>query len=1031
MIDVLEKLQTALADQYTVERELGAGGMATVYLAHDLKHDRKVALKVMRPELAEVLGGERFLKEITVTAKLQHPRVVALYDSGEADGLLYYVMPFVDGESLRDRLNREGQIPSQEAAKIASHVASALAYAHRHDVVHRDIKPENILLSAGEAVVADFGIARATQAAGAARLTQTGLAVGTPAYMSPEQASGELDVGAESDLYSLGCVFYEMVAGSPPFTAETPRQVVAKHVMEDAPHLSGAAPDVRPEIAAIIGRLLKKEPEDRFPNAETLVDALDGLAGGSSTYTPVSTSAINVSQFVRNSSPVRVGATFAVIGVGIVGIVYLLMMQLGLPDWTLWGAGILAMLGVVLTAGAAKAEQRGGTPTLRQALTIQFAGTGLLTLTIVAYSAMRALGIGPAGSLVASGQLEESDRVILAEFANATSDSALGETVTELLRVDFSQSPTLTLMESPQIMEVLRRMELDPASRLTEELATEVAQREGVKAILTGEIRSIGDEYVVSARVVATATGETLTAGRETAGAGSIVEAVDNLSAALRRKVGESLRTIRSDPPLARVTTRSNQALRLYAQADRANNLGQFDRALGLLQDATREDSMFAMAYRKYAIILMNQNRDPDSAQVAFTKAHELRDRLTERERYLAEAAYYSYVLEDLQRSSDEYTSLLEKYPTDGIALNNLAVNHRVLGREADAEELYRRSIANGGAPAVTYTNAVGVQYDLGLVEEAEATFSAFVNEYPEHPNRLNLEVALASAGFDYEEAERAALEWRESVRGVAIQELGVLVSLANLASIRGRMNDFRRLLGEAYEAQEAGGLQAITQPRELLTEMIASLVDLLFLESPDNAVARIDRMRRELQYRELPLDQRDDLQLAEIYARANRVEQARELIALYEQSSDEGETESDRSSGLWATYGALSIAEQRFEDAIREFSEARLKVPSCKICFLHELGEAYAGANQLDSAVAQYERYLNTPTLNRLQMDNFNLWAVLLGSGQGYEALGREEEAIEAYNRLLELWQEADPEVQGIVDDVRGRIARLVAEGS
>jgi len=586
-------------------------------------------------------------------------------------------------------------------------------------------------------------------------------------------------------------------------------------------------------------------------------------------------------------------------------------------------------------------------------------------------------------------------------------------------------------MESPQIIEVLRRMELDPASRLTEALATEVAQREGVKAILAGELRTVGEEFVVSARVVATATGETLTAGRETADAGAIIEAVDKLSASLRRKVGESLRTIRADPPLARVTTRSTEALRLFAQADRANNIGQFDRALGLLEDAIREDSMFAMAYRKFAVIMSNQSRDQDSAQAAFTKAHELRDRLTERESYLAEAAYYTYVEEDLQRSNDEYTTLLEKYPTDRIALNNLAVNYRSLGRIADAEELYRRSIENGGAPAVTYTNAVDVQYTLGMVDEAEATFEAFKAEYPEHPNRPNLEVAFTTSRFQYDEAQTAALEWRESVRGAGPQEIAVLISLASIAGVQGKMTDLKRLLLEAYDMQEATGVLLIPQPRQFFEAMIEGLIDLWFLNSPDDAVARLDRMRSDLRYSEMPLQQRDDLQLSTVYARANSVDRARELIDLYEESSGEGATESDRSAGLWSAYGTISIAEQRFEDAIREFNEARLEVPSCEICFLLELGEAYAGANQLDSSVAQYDKYLNTPTLSRLQQDNFNLWAVLIGSGQAYEALDRDDDAIEAYNRLLELWDDADPEMQGIVDDVRGRIARLVAEGS
>ena len=1031
MTDVFEQLKSALADQYTIERELGAGGMATVYLAHDIKHDRKVAMKVMRPELAAVLGAERFLKEITVTAKLQHPRIVALYDSGDAGGLLYYVMPYVEGESLRDRLNRDEKIPIREAARFASHVASALAYAHRRDVVHRDIKPENILLSAGEAVVADYGIARATQVAGADRLTQTGLAVGTPAYMSPEQAAGAIDVDPRSDLYSLGCVFFEMVAGAPPFTAETPRQVVAKHVMDPVPPVRESAPDVTMEVAAVIERLLAKEPEDRYQNAEALVEALEGLAGGSDTYTPAHTSAVDVGSFVRGKSPALVGAAFAGVGVVIVGIVYLLMMQLGLPDWTLWGAGVLAVVGVLVSATAARAEPTGGVPTWRQALTVQFSGTGLLGAAIVVYSVMRALGIGPAGSLVTTGQLEESDRIILAEFANNTSDSTLGETVTELLRVDFSQSPTLTLVESPQIMEVLRRMELDPASQLTEELATEIAQREGIKAILAGDVRSIGDEYIVAARVIATTTGETLTAGRETASAAGIIDAVDNLSASLRRKVGESLRTIRSDPPLDRVTTRSTQALRLYAQADQANDLGQYGRAMGLLEDAIREDSMFAMAYRKYAIIWTNQDRDLDSAKIAFTRAYELRDRLTERERYLADAAYYSYVEDDIQRSTDAYTTLLEKYPTDRIALNNLAVNYRNLGRIADAEELYRRSIANGGAPASTYTNAVEVQYLMGMVEEAETTFETFVAAFPDHTNRPTLEVAFASARFDYVEAERLAITWRDSVRGSPNQELGFLFNLASIAGVRGKVGALQRRLLEAYDLQDAADFRPLAIHRILFEEMIASLVELFYLQSPDAAVARIDRVRSEINYPELPLRQRDDLQLSGIYARANRLDQAREMISLYEESSGEGAAESDRSSGLWAAYGTLSIAERRFGDAIQEFFEARALTPGCEICFRVELGEAYMGANQPDSAIAQYELYLNTSTLHRLQMDNFNLWGVLVGSGEAYEAVNRNDEAVEAYNRFVELWQDADPEVLDIVDDVRGRIARLVAEGS
>src|SRR5881227_369957 len=228
LIDPLARVQAALAGRYTIERELGRGGMATVYLAQDRKHHRQVAIKVLKPELAAALGPERFLREIDTAARLNHPHILPLHDSGQAGGFLYYVMHYIEGESLRDRLEREGPLPLEDALRITRDVTSALSYAHSHDVVHRDIKPENILLSGGEAVVADFGIARALTAAGGDNLTTIGLAVGTPTYMSPEQAAGVAQLDGRSDIYSLGCVLYEMLAGEPPFTGPTAQAIIAR-----------------------------------------------------------------------------------------------------------------------------------------------------------------------------------------------------------------------------------------------------------------------------------------------------------------------------------------------------------------------------------------------------------------------------------------------------------------------------------------------------------------------------------------------------------------------------------------------------------------------------------------------------------------------------------------------------------------------------------------------------------------------------------------------------------------------------------
>jgi len=274
-----DRLTSALADRYRLERELGQGGMATVYLAQDLKHDRKVAVKVLRPELAAVIGAERFLAEIKTTANLQHPHILGLIDSGDADGFLYYVMPYVEGESLRDRLNHEKQLPVDVAVRITSEVASALDYAHRHNVIHRDIKPENILLHDGSALVADFGIALAAHKAGSTRMTETGMSLGTPHYMSPEQAMGEREITARSDVYALGCVLYEMLVGEPPFTGPTAQAIVAKVMTDDPRPPHTLRRTVPPAVEDAVLTALEKLPADRFASAAEFAAALAGQRG--------------------------------------------------------------------------------------------------------------------------------------------------------------------------------------------------------------------------------------------------------------------------------------------------------------------------------------------------------------------------------------------------------------------------------------------------------------------------------------------------------------------------------------------------------------------------------------------------------------------------------------------------------------------------------------------------------------------------------------------------------------------------------
>jgi serine/threonine-protein kinase len=270
----IASLATILAECYVIGRQIGAGGMATVYLAHDIKHDREVAIKVLRPELSAMLGAERFLQEIRINARLEHPHILTLIDSGETDGFLWYVLPYVRGESLRHKLTREKQLPVDEVVRIATQVAGALDYAHARGVIHRDVKPENILLHEGEAMVADFGIALAVHEAGGERISQSGISLGTPQYMSPEQAAADRAVDARSDVYSLAAVVYEMLTGEPPHTGATAQAVFAKLITERPTRIRILRETVPEHVESAVGKALAKVPADRFSNTMEFVAAL-------------------------------------------------------------------------------------------------------------------------------------------------------------------------------------------------------------------------------------------------------------------------------------------------------------------------------------------------------------------------------------------------------------------------------------------------------------------------------------------------------------------------------------------------------------------------------------------------------------------------------------------------------------------------------------------------------------------------------------------------------------------------------------
>src|SRR5574341_2025499 len=466
--------------------------MSRVFLAEDVRLGRRVVAKVLLPELTVGASITRFEREIQVAAKLQHPHIVPLLSAGSSEDLLYYIMPYVEGESLRAKLAREAELPVTEVLRILRDVLDALAYAHRHHVVHRDIKPDNVLLSEGHALVTDFGVAKAVaESTGKNTITSMGVALGTPLYMAPEQAAANPNIDHRADIYAVGVMTYEMLCGRTPFTGPTPQAVLSAHLTQAPESCAQHRPAVPPALNEMVMRCLEKHPADRWQKADELLPQIEGMLTPTGGITPTGTqpvAAVDYEGIARRAHPVRVGALFGVASAVVLAIVYLVMVQLGLPDWVFLGAMLLLAIGlpIMLATGAferRRAVQRTtmaavsavatvssetgvrGLFTWRRALLgggLAFAGLGVAT---GGYMAMRQLGIGPVGTLVATGVLAERDLLIVADFENRTTDSSLGSSITEAFRIDLGQSPVVKIMDAAATAAALRRMNRDETDR--------------------------------------------------------------------------------------------------------------------------------------------------------------------------------------------------------------------------------------------------------------------------------------------------------------------------------------------------------------------------------------------------------------------------------------------------------------------------------------------------------------------------------------------------------------------------------------
>src|SRR5213080_3031496 len=1017
--------------------------MSRVFLAEEVRLGRSVVVKVLPPEMAAGVSAERFEREIQLAAKLQHPHIVPLLTAGAKGDLLYYVMPHIAGEALRTRIAHERALPIGETVRILRDVCDALAYAHGHGVVHRDIKPDNVLLSGKHALVTDFGVAKAVSSStgsGSGTLTSIGMALGTPAYMAPEQAAGDPNADHRADLYAVGALGYELLAGRTPFGGLSPQGMLAAQVTATPDPVTQHRDSVPPALANLIMRCLAKHPADRPQSAEELLSQLEVMATPTGGITPQMLGQVSsgTAAAIRRGHPARVATLYALAAIGALTIDYLLVHFIGLPDWFLFGVIALVAAGLPVMLWTGVMERRralAGTTgqaalpagvhrwfTWRRALWAGAAGFAMLTLITAVYMALRTLGIGPVGTLVASGVLAQRDRLVLADFENRTKDSTLGPSLTEALRVDLAQSPVVRLLDGAAVGQALYRMGRPPSAPLDLALARELAQREGAKAVVRGHVDPLGRGYVVSAELVGASDGAALVALRENAqDDGAIIAAVDRLSHRLRERIGESLRTIRASEPLEQVTTRSLEALRKYSQGVRASDAADVARAGTLLEEAIALDTTFAMAYRKLAVVLSNAGGAQSRIAAAATQAFRHRDRLTPFERDLADAYYYTRVVYDPAKIEAAYRAALEQEPENGVALNNLALVLNGLRRFSEAESITTRGLAVAPTQWALYINAMQAQVALGKFTDAARTAALLERRASGNPMVRFVRCFLASARREYDSAEVEARDLAQIARDPTWQA-SAAGALAAVYLVRGRLAAAEVQLRRAMAMDEQRGV-----PGKYLEEALGlAIIDVHYRKAPDAARRKVDEALRRHPLASMPAEDRPYLGLAWLYADAGRPDRARQVLAEYETAVPEGVRR-----GQPFRYGAaaqIAFAEGRIQDAIRDYRRW-YDEDGCAVCGLFLLGRAYERAGQPDSAVAAYERAVNTPGYLRAFEEEATLGPTYRRLGELYEERGDTTRARDYYGRFVDLWKDADAELQPRVREVRARIVRLSRE--
>ena len=728
---------------------------------------------------------------------------------------------------------------------------------------------------------------------------------------------------------------------------------------------------------------------------------------------------------------------------------------IGLPLWV--GKGVLVLLGVGLPvilftaivqasrkgasadapevgAGSAPAPPSPTAPagdaprdgrrlfTWRNALVAGVVAFALLGLTVAGYVAMRELGIGPAGTLVAKGVLEERDLILLADFENDTDDPRLGDVVTEALRVDMSESETVQLADPSFVRGALRRAQRPIDAGLDADLAREIATREGIEAVLTGEIAAVGGGFQLVADVVAASDGAVLVSRRETASDESeLLGAIDRLSKGLRERVGEPLRSIRAAEPLEQVTTSDLEALRLYSEAVRDIESGRDEESgLALLEEAVTRDTAFAAAYRKIGVVLGNRNEDRGRQLEVLARAYAHRDRLTEVERYLTEASYWA-ARGDRNRSRQALERLVESSP-DSRAHNNLGLEYGAIGDDEAALEHYQHAIALDSASGIPYGNIVPTLFALGRVDEARQALDVYDARFQDSPLTPQYRFQMAAAQGEWDEA-RAHLERQlEAARGNAFAEAGARFNLGTLDAVQGKFSDARVQFDRREQLQNL-------EANSVLALQGASFTAGIVVVAGDTAaaVAQLDETLVRFPLDSVPELDRPYLQLSAVYAYLGQPDKAEALLAEYQRVVPP-ELRMNTETGIAANRSAIAMARGNYDEALRQSALAD-DPGGCRLCQMRGRAMIFDAAGVPDSAIALYTASLEEPYMSSVYPDAVTLARTLERLARLHDEADDLRSAQLYYARFVELWADADPVVQPRVEAAQARIDAIQRE--